>query len=79
MSSTRRNFRAAYLIETPLDPAKVAAVIAGEQSSGTFVSVPGETVELKVRYGARVESIEPGDMVATASLPGSPSRRDAVA
>ena len=29
---------------------------AGEQSSGTFVSVPGETNELKERYGAQVVS-----------------------
>ena len=30
---------ATYLIETPLDPAHVADVLAGEQSSGTFVRV----------------------------------------
>jgi ribulose-bisphosphate carboxylase large chain len=32
-------FHATYLIETPLDPARVADVLAGEQSSGTFVRV----------------------------------------
>lgn len=62
---------ATYLIETPHSLEHAAEVIAGEQSSGTFVSVPGETVELKERFGARVESIEPGDTVDTASLPGS--------
>ena len=31
-----------YLIETAEDPARAAEVMAGEQSSGTFVSVPGE-------------------------------------
>ena len=29
-------FEASYLIETPLDPAAVAEVMAGEQSCGTF-------------------------------------------
>ena len=43
-----------YLIETPLSPAKAADVLAGEQSSGTFVAVPGETAELKERFAARV-------------------------
>ena len=37
---------ATYLIETPHALEHAAAVIAGEQSSGTFVSVPGETHEL---------------------------------
>src|SRR5699024_9046726 len=39
-------------------------------SSGTFTSVPGETEELKERFAARVESIEPLDKVKAASLPG---------
>ncbi len=62
---------AKYLIETPHSLEHAATVLAGEQSSGTFVSVPGETVELKERFGARVESIEPLDTVFSASLPGS--------
>jgi ribulose-bisphosphate carboxylase large chain len=62
---------AKYLIETPHSLEHAATVLAGEQSSGTFVSVPGETVELKERFGARVESIEPLDTVSSASLPGS--------
>jgi len=62
---------AKYLIETPHSLEHAATVLAGEQSSGTFVSVPGETVELKQRFGARVESIEPLDTVSSASLPGS--------
>ena len=32
--------------------------MAGEQSSGTFVAVPGETAELKERAGARVERLD---------------------
>ena len=62
---------AKYLIETPHSLEHAATVLAGEQSSGTFVSVPGETVELKERFGARVESVEQLDSVSSASLPGS--------
>ena len=47
---------ATYLIETPLDPEKVAAIMAGEQSSGTFVKVAGETDELRARAAAEVLS-----------------------
>ena len=49
---------ATYYIETPFAPEKAAAVLAGEQSSGTCVPVPGETEELKQRFAAKVESIE---------------------
>ena len=62
---------ATYLIETPHPLEHAAAVLAGEQSSGTFVSVPGETNELKERFGAQVLRIEPLDTVAAPSLPGS--------
>ena len=39
--------RATYLIETPHPVEFAAEMIAGEQSSGTFLPVPGETEELK--------------------------------
>ena len=61
---------ATYLIETPLAVEKAAASLAGEQSSGTFVTVPGETDELKQRFAARVEKITPLETVSQASLPG---------
>jgi ribulose-bisphosphate carboxylase large chain len=64
---------ATYHIETPLAVEKAAAVLAGEQSSGTFVAVPGETETLKARFGARVETIEPLETVDEPSLPGSRS------
>ena len=60
---------ATYLIETSLPVAKAAATLAGEQSSGTFVAVPGETAELKERFAARVERIAEFDTVAAPSLP----------
>lgn len=62
---------ATYLIETPHALEHAAAVVAGEQSSGTFVSVPGETLELKERFGARVESIVETATVPSPSLPGA--------
>jgi ribulose-bisphosphate carboxylase large chain len=54
---------ATYLIETPLAVEQAAATLAGEQSSGTFVAVPGETEELKQRFAARVEKITPLETV----------------
>jgi ribulose-bisphosphate carboxylase large chain len=62
---------ATYLIETPLPVEKAAEVLAGEQSSGTFVPVPGETDDLRDRYGAKVEKITPLESVPTPSIPGS--------
>ena len=48
-----KRIEADYLIETAVDPANAAEVMAGEQSSGTFVAVPGETPELRARSAAR--------------------------
>ena len=62
---------ATYLIETPHSLEHAAEVLAGEQSSGTFVAVPGETVELKAKHGARVERIDELEPAAQPSLPGS--------
>ncbi|WP_137700656.1 ribulose-bisphosphate carboxylase large subunit family protein [Marimonas lutisalis] len=65
--STR--IEADYTIETPLDPARAAEVMAGEQSSGTFVKLPGETEELRERSAARVERLEELESVGAPSLP----------
>ena len=67
---------ATYLIETPLPPERAAEVLAGEQSSGTFVAVPGETAELKQRFAARVESVELLDTVNQPSIPGGINSSD---
>jgi ribulose-bisphosphate carboxylase large chain len=61
---------ATYWIETPFAVERAAEVVAGEQSSGTFVSVPGETPQLKQRHGARIEKITLLDSVDIPSLPG---------
>ena len=68
---------ATYHIETPLPVEQAAAVLAGEQSSGTFVAVPGETEELKQRFAARVEKITPLEVVKEPSLP-APWRAGAI-
>jgi ribulose-bisphosphate carboxylase large chain len=62
---------ARYWIETAYPIEDAATTMAGEQSTGTFVRVPGETEELKQRHAARVEKIVPLDSVSTPSLPGA--------
>jgi ribulose-bisphosphate carboxylase large chain len=53
---------ARYAVRTTHSAERAAEVIAGEQSTGTFTRVPGETDELRERHGARVESVkEAGD------------------
>ena len=61
---------ARYRIETCLPLEQVAETIAGEQSSGTFLPVPGETEELKARSRAEVTNITLLDSADTPSLPG---------
>src|SRR5262245_54918735 len=68
-------FEATYLIETPLAPAKVAEVMAGEQSCGTFTRVHGETDDLRDKARATVERMEELESVAAPSLPNALLRR----
>ena len=56
--STRAEFRATYLVESSRPIEQIAEAIAGEQSSGTFMALPGETDELKQRARARVTRVE---------------------
>lgn len=62
---------ATYWIESAYPLLEAAEVMAGEQSSGTFVKIPGETPELKQRSGARVERLTELDEVGAPSLPGA--------
>ncbi|MDP3407352.1 ribulose-bisphosphate carboxylase large subunit family protein [Bosea sp. (in: a-proteobacteria)] len=64
-------FEATYLIETPLDPARVAEIMAGEQSSGTFTRVAGETDELRSRTRAVVTSVAECEHADAPSLPNA--------
>lgn len=68
---TADRFEATYLIETPLAPALVAEVMAGEQSCGTFTRVEGETDALRERARATVESIDELGSVDAPSLPNA--------
>lgn len=74
--TSRPLITARYWIETarPLDHA--AALLAGEQSSGTFVRLPGETDDLLARHGAEVMDIRQTGETATPSLPGAASAPD---
>jgi len=54
----RAEFTVRYFVESSVPLAKAAEVIAGEQSSGTFLALPGETDELKERARARVVRVD---------------------
>ena len=62
---------ARYWIETAWPLSAAAEALAGEQSSGTFVKVPGETEELKARHAARIEKLIEIEAVLDPSLPGA--------
>ncbi|WP_075293084.1 3-oxo-isoapionate-4-phosphate decarboxylase OiaX [Pararhizobium arenae] len=68
-----------YLIECAGDPARFAAKIASDQSTGTFVELPGETPELKARVAAKVVAIRelPSQEIPSFPQPdtGGPFRR----
>ena len=63
--------KATYLVETAFPLEYAAEVMAGEQSTGTFVAVPGETPVLKSDFGAQVVRIEELETVEKPSLPGA--------
>jgi ribulose-bisphosphate carboxylase large chain len=67
-STARAEFRATYLVESWQSVEKTAEVIAGEQSSGTFLTLPGENDALKARSRARVTRIDRLADVAQPSL-----------
>jgi ribulose-bisphosphate carboxylase large chain len=67
----RAEFRARYFVESSEPIQKAAEVIAGEQSSGTFLELPGETADLKQRARARVTDIVPLAPSLEASLASS--------
>jgi ribulose-bisphosphate carboxylase large chain len=68
-----------YLIETAADPAKAVEVMAGEQSSGTFVAVPGEDAPGVVLARARVERLQILGEAERPSLPGATPGRPVLA
>jgi ribulose-bisphosphate carboxylase large chain len=66
-----QRIKARYLIETPDEPMHVAEVLAGEQSSGTFVRVANESEDLKALTRATVETIEELEPRSDPSLPNA--------
>lgn len=68
---TDQRIEADYWLETSGDPRRTADIMAGEQSSGTFVAVPGETPELTARAAARIEALDLLDIATTPSLPSA--------
>jgi len=68
---------ATYWIETAFPLEDAAAAMAGEQSSGTFLALPGETAELKARSGAVVERIAELEPSGLPSLPGAATPKSA--
>lgn len=77
---------ATYLVESYLPLEDAAEVIAGEQSTGTFVAVVRETAELRDRFAARVVSVDelppavdrPHDLPGAVRVPGARRRRGRV-
>lgn len=68
---TAERIIARYRLETPYSIAQAAEALAREQSTGTFVMVPGETDVLRERFGARVEEIKELETADAPSLPGA--------
>jgi len=68
---TSREIKAHYLIETAFPIEKAAEIMAGEQSSGTFIKIPMETQHLKENHGAHVENIEKLGTVSHPTLSGT--------
>src|SRR4051812_33143627 len=71
LSAVAGRVRARYSLETRYPLAAAASALAGEQSSGTFRPIPGETPALLARFGARVDAIRDGGETESPALPGS--------
>lgn len=63
--------QATYDIESPVGIARAAEVLAGEQSTGTFMRLASETDSLRDRSAARVEAVE---ITGSADHPALPCR-----
>ncbi|MFB4419504.1 RuBisCO large subunit C-terminal-like domain-containing protein [Streptomyces sp. QL37] len=62
---------AVYDVESWLPPARAAEVLANEQSTGTFVRVPGESEALRHRFGATVLDVTELPDAGHTPLPGA--------
>lgn len=64
----REEFRARFFVESCEPIQRAAEVIAGEQSSGAFTSLPGDTDALRERSRARVTRVDPLEAVLEPTL-----------
>ena len=62
---------ATYIIETSLPLLHAAEVLAGEQSTGTFVRVERESDEVRRRFAAQVDSLQEIPLTGASPLPGT--------
>ncbi|SDY77256.1 RuBisCO large subunit C-terminal-like domain-containing protein [Herbiconiux ginsengi] len=62
---------ATYHIETSLPLERAAEVLAGEQSTGTFVRVARESADLRARFAAQIVSLEEVPLTGSSALPGT--------
>lgn len=62
---------ATYVIETSVPLERAAEVLAGEQSTGTFVRVARESDDVRARFAAQVESIQEIPLTGASPLPGA--------
>jgi len=62
---------ATYHIETSLDLRHAAEVLAGEQSTGTFIRVARESDDLRARFAAQVVDLEELPLNGSSPLPGA--------
>lgn len=65
-----RKVRCTYYIESSIAPGKAAALLAGEQSSGTFLPIPGESERIRIRHAAHITNVQELGLCA----PSLPSR-----
>lgn len=71
MTTQAEHVIATYVIETSLPLAHAAEVLAGEQSTGTFVRVERESDEVRARFAAQVESLTEIPLTGASPLPGA--------
>lgn len=62
---------ATYVIETALPLERAAEVLAGEQSTGTFVRVERETDDVRARFAAQVHEVVELPLTGASALPGT--------
>ncbi|RCG17718.1 hypothetical protein DTL70_27010 [Streptomyces diacarni] len=72
----QRVVRCTYYLESEIDPEQAAAAMAGEQSSGTFVPVPGESPRIRERHAAQIVGVR--ELGVRSPSPPSRSRPEEV-